>query len=84
MDIGSEFTSDADSGYFKTALKLLNSAGVVGTNLNIYTNSKTKVEYGVTDSCGIEIQNSLAGHNMIRTLYINNFHPTIPHRHPCL
>ncbi|UAW01092.1 putative pectin lyase [Synechococcus T7-like virus S-TIP28] len=74
VDIGSEFASDADSGYFKKALHLLNSAGVVGTNLNIYTNSKTKVEYGVTDSVGIDIENSMAGHAMIRTLYLNNFY----------
>jgi hypothetical protein len=74
VDIGSEFSSDANTGYFKTALHLLNSAGVVGTNLNIYTNAKTKVEYGDTDSCGIKIQNSLAGHAMIRTLYLNNFY----------
>ena len=74
VDIGSEFTSDANAGYFKIALKMLNSAGVVGTNLNIYTNSKTKVEYGVTDSVGIDIENSMAGHAMIRTLYLNNFY----------
>lgn len=74
VDIGSEFSSDANAGYFKKALHLLNSAGVVGTNLNIYTNSKTKVEYGVTDSVGIDIENSMAGHAMIRTLYLNNFY----------
>lgn len=74
VDIGSQFASDANTGYFKTGLKMLNSAGVVGTNLNIYTNAKTKVEYGVTDSIGIDIQNNLAGHAMIRTLYLNNFY----------
>ena len=74
VDIGSEFASDANTGYFRVALKLLSSAGVVGTNLNIYTNAKTKVEYGDINSVGIEIENSMAGHAMIRTLYLNNFY----------
>mgnify|MGYP003114830929 CR=1 FL=1 len=74
VDIGSEHTIDANTGYFKTGLQLLNSAGVVGTNVNIYTNAKTKVEYGVTDSIAIHIQNTLGNHMMIRTLMLNNIY----------
>ena len=74
VDIGSEHTIDANTGYFKTGLQLFNSAGVVGTNVNIYTNAKTKVEYGVTDSIAIHIQNTLANHMMIRTLMLNNIY----------
>ena len=74
VDIGSEFASDANTGYFKRGLVLLNSAGVVGTNVNIYTNAKTKVEYGVTDSIAIHIQNTLSNHFMIRTLMLNNIY----------
>ena len=72
VDIGSQFTSDANTGYFRIGLMILNAAGVVGTNVNIYTNAKTKVEYGDTNSKAIEILKNKTNHFMIRMLSLTN------------
>jgi len=82
VNIGSKFTSDSNTGYFRIGLYLLNSSGVVGDNLSIFTNAKDKVEYGDVESMGIFIHNTRELHAMIRTLsltkvYIQRYHTAI-------
>ena len=73
------FDSDANIGYFKTGLYLLNSSGVVGNNVTVGSYAKDKVSYNDPSSVAIDILNNKSDHYMIRTLsltsvYIHRYH----------
>ena len=74
VNLGSVFAPDALTGWFRRGLYLVNCSGVVGNNVNIFTNARDPVEYGTTNSAAIEIINTKDGHNMIRTLSLTNIY----------
>ena len=72
VEISTNFPANGVGGYFKKGFHILNAGGVKATNLSI-TPGMTDVEDD-TDTIGVLIENTKAGHFMIKTFMVVNFY----------
>lgn len=77
VHIVSEMTTDATQAYFKYGLRTVNIGGIVASNLNISTFNVNAENDAST--VGIQIENNLSGHAVIRAftgtnIYLQRYH----------